>query len=98
MNHHAVYLKGGYQIYHIGYGFENNLPNGIKGLVKSRYGGYSITRSFTVDQDNRKIWVVSLQSPSEFIMAGIEDRQIREMSRLNITPVSDPITSMIKKR
>ena len=99
MNHHAVYMKSGYQVYHIGYGFENNLPANVKKQVKSQYGGYSITRSYTVDQDNQSIWVVSLQSPEEIITAGIAEGQIREISRMqNVSTASEPITTMIKKK
>lgn len=98
MNHHAIYLKSGFQVYHIGYGFEENLPAKIRGIVKSYYSGYTITRSFIVDQDNRKIWLVNLQSPDKYVMAGIEDGRIKEIKRFDDFQPSEPVTSMIKRK
>ncbi len=98
MNHHAVYLKGGAQVYHIGYGFENNLPADIKNLVKAQYGGYSINRTYTVDQDNANTWMVSMQSPSEYILAGVSNGQVREISRLQKQLSPDQVISMNKKK
>ena len=96
MNHHAIYLKSGYQVYHIGYGFEENLPAKIRSMVKSGYSDYTITRSFVVDQDNRKIWLVNLQSTDKYVMAGIEDGRIIEIKRFDDFQSSEPVTSMIK--
>ena len=98
MKHHAIYLKSGFQVYHIGYGFEENLPSRISRMVKSTYGGYNIARTFVVDQDNRNIWIVGLQSAGEYIMAGVEEGQIREISRMTDYQSSLPVTSMIKKK
>lgn len=98
MNHHAVYLKGGYQIYHIGYGFENNLPANVKSLVESRYSDYTITRSFIIDQDNRNLWIVSLKSPNKIISAAIENGQVQEVSSILKSPDSEAVTSMIQKK
>ncbi|MBC7745598.1 MAG: hypothetical protein H7096_10885 [Flavobacterium sp.] len=98
MNHKALYKKGGYMVYHVGYGFENNLPAGVKSLVKSHYSGYTIYRSFIFDQANRYIWIVGLQSPSEYIQAAIENDKIIEMSRMQNASPSGSVTSMIKKQ
>ena len=98
MNHHAVYLKGGYQIYHIGYGFENNLPSKVKSLAKSRCSNYTITRSFIIDQDNRNLGIVSLESPKKMIRAAIENGHVQEVSSMLKSPDSDAVTSMIQKK
>ncbi|NEU09166.1 hypothetical protein GZH53_12640 [Flavihumibacter sp. R14] len=98
MNHHAIYLKSGFQVYHIGYGFEQHLPAKIRSMVKSSYGEYTITRSFVVDQDNRNIWIVNLQSPDKYVMAGIEDGRITEIKRFDDFQSSEPVTSMIKRK
>ena len=74
----ALFTKKGQLIYHIGYGTEKNLPSDVRGLVKSTYYDQSITRVLKVNQDQRNIWVVSLEDDKEYVMVRVEDMEMEE--------------------
>lgn len=97
MTHKALYMKGGFQIYHVGYGFEKNLPSDILNLVNSKYEGFEINRVFNVDQDYRQMWIVNLMTSKSLITLRIENGIIEEFHRASNASVSDPLTTMIKK-
>ena len=98
MKHHALYSKRGYQVYHIGYGFEKNLPNDIKQMVRSAYQDFSYNTVFDVTQNDRQMWLVNLLNSKYVITAKIENGQIDEISRLkNHSVMTGNLTSMVKK-
>ena len=97
MTHKALYMKGGFQIYHVGYGFEKNLPSDILNLVNSKYEGFEINRVFSVDQDYRQMWIVNLMTSKSLITLRIENGIMEEFYRASNASVSDPLTTMIKK-
>ena len=97
MTHKALYMKGGFQIYHVGYGFEKNLPSDILNLVNSKYEGFEINRVFDVDQDYRQMWIVNLMTSKSLITLRIENGIMEEFYRASNASVSDPLTTMIKK-
>ena len=97
MKHHALYMKGGYKIYQVGYGEEKDLPAKFQEMIKSNYEDYNVSRVFDVDQENKQAWIVNLLSPKNMVTAVIQDGELREVSRdLNGTPVNPLLTSMIK--
>jgi len=80
--HNVLYRKNGRQIYHIRYGYERNLPQILRHQIKSQYYDYTIGRVFNVVQDQREIWLVNLENTDYMIIAGLEDRQLKEVSKL----------------
>lgn len=82
MNHNALYLKRGYRVYDVGYGYEKDLPSDLKKMVSSVYKDHDITRVFDVKQDMRQVWIVNLQNDEKFVTARIENGEMREISRL----------------
>lgn len=102
MYHHALYMKGGHLVYHVGYGYEKNLPSDIKKMVSSNYKDYDVNRVFDVYQDNRKMWIVNLLNSNSIITARIENGDLQEISRIkNGSSVSGQLSSsminLIKK-
>lgn len=96
MKHNALYMKRGYRIYHVGYGFEKDLPSEILKTVKLNYGGYVVNRVFKVDQNNRQYWYVNLQSPKNLVSARIQNGVVQEVLREKVTPATDPLAAMIR--
>ena len=77
----ALFTKNGSLVYHISYGAEKNLPSDVRGLVKSTYYDQSITRVLKVNQDQRNIWVVSLEDAKDYVMVRVEDMEMEEIQR-----------------
>ena len=77
----ALFTKNGQCIYHICYGTERNPPSDVRGLVKSTYYDQSITRVLKVNQDQRNIWVVSLEDDKEYVMVRVEAMEMEETQR-----------------
>ncbi len=92
--HQALYRKDGSLIYHVSYGFEKDLPMVIKNQVNSKYKNYKISRIFNVNQDNRNVWVVNLQSEKDMILTRVEDGVLNEVSRVKNIGLS---TDMLSK-
>lgn len=87
--HSALYRQNGELIYHIAYGNQANLPINLLGQVKSGYKNFSIARVFSINQDNRTVWVVNLENKEYMVMARLEDNSIVEVNRLvNVTAPS----------
>lgn len=82
MQHNALYLKRGYRVYDVGYGYEKDLPSDIQRMVKSVYKDHDISRVFEVQQDNRRVWIVNLQSDRSVISARIENGDMNEISKV----------------
>jgi hypothetical protein len=96
MQHNALYMKRGYRIYHIGYGFERNLPSKFQKMVRSSYGDYNISRVFDVNQDNQQVWVVNLLNQKDLVTAVIQDGELREISRNTNASSGNQLMSMAK--
>ena len=92
--HHASFRKDGEFLYHISYGDEANLPLTLKTRVQSRYDDYKIGRVFSIDRDDRIVWVVNLESPKRFIVTSIENNDMTEIARYkNATATTKPVAS-----
>ena len=77
----ALFTKKGQLVYHISFGIEKHLPSDVRGLVKSTYYDQNITRVLKVNQDQRNIWVVSLEDAKEYVMVRVEDMEMAETQR-----------------
>ncbi|MEJ6981877.1 hypothetical protein WG906_15525 [Pedobacter sp. P351] len=77
----ALYNKRGYLIYHISYGTEKNLPVIVKNQILAQYPNANINTAIHVIQNNRKIWVVSLEQDKYYVLARIEEDQLDEVDR-----------------
>ena len=95
MKHNALYMKRGYRIYHVGYGFEKDLPSEILKTVKLNYRSYVVNRVFKVDQDNREYRFVNLESPKNIVSARIQNGVLQEVFREKVSSATDPLTAMI---
>ncbi len=78
----ALYDKNGELIYHIRYGFEQNLPNDIRSMVKSNYNNYTITMAIAVNQNLRNIWVINMENKDRYIIVRVEDGEMEEVQNL----------------
>lgn len=81
----ALFTKNGQLVYHITYGTEDFLPKDVRHLVKTKYYDQKITRVFNVNQDERNIWVISLEDAKNLIMARVEDMELEETQRMTKT-------------
>jgi hypothetical protein len=78
----ALFTKSGQLVYHISYGEEQHLPAEVRSIIKSTYYDQKITRVLKVNQDNRSIWVVSMEDAKNYIMARVEDNELEETQRM----------------
>jgi len=62
---------------------EKNLPTEIRHLVKSNYYDQTITWVYKVNQDNRNIWVLSMEDARDLVMLRVEDMELEETQRLH---------------
>ena len=74
----AVFAKNGQLVYHIAYGTEKNLPTEIRHIVKTKYYDQTITLVLKVNQDDRNIWVISLEDSNDLVMVRVEDMELEE--------------------
>jgi len=79
----ALFKKNGALIYHISYGFEKDLPDDIRDMVKSSYALYTITRAVKVNQDARIIWVINLGKTDKLVLARVENGILEEVGDYN---------------
>jgi hypothetical protein len=79
----ALFTKNGELIYHISYGVERNLPTEVRHLIKSHYYDQAITWVYKVNQDDRNIWVVSMEDSKDLVMVRVEDMEVQETQRIN---------------
>jgi hypothetical protein len=77
----ALLTKNGQIVYHISYGTETFLPSDVRHVIKSKYYDQNISRVLNVKQNERNIWVISLEDANEFIMARVEDMELEETQR-----------------
>jgi len=78
----ALFTRRGNLVYHISYGYENNLPEDLRNQIKNSYSGYEISRAIRVTESNRTIWVVNLEKGKELVLIRIEDDEMEEIQRL----------------
>lgn len=78
----ALFTKRGNMIYHISYGYENNMPDDIYKQVRTAYFEYDITRAIKITEADRLIWVINLEDKNTIIIARIEEGVLEEVSRL----------------
>ena len=81
----ALFTKNGQLVYHITYGTEGFLPKDVRHLVTAKYYDQKITRVLKVEQNERKIWVISLEDAKDIIMARVEDMELEETQRMTKT-------------
>jgi hypothetical protein len=79
---HALYGTSGELIYHIHYGFEQNLPADIRDMIKSRYSDYNIAMAISVNEADRNIWVVNLESSSKYLIVRVENGVLEVVQNL----------------
>jgi hypothetical protein len=79
--HQASFNQNGRMIYHIAYGVEKNLPAAVVMELESQYDEFKIGRVFNIDRDGRNIWIVNLESPKYFVVTGIENDVVNEITR-----------------
>jgi hypothetical protein len=75
----ALFQKNGAIIYHLTYGFEKDLPDDVRKLVKSNYVDYNITRAINVQQENRNIWVINMEDSKKIILVRVEEGALEEV-------------------
>ncbi|MBI2730293.1 MAG: hypothetical protein HYX40_06020 [Sphingobacteriales bacterium] len=83
----VLYNNYGQQVYHISYVYENKMPDDVKAQVKNTYHNFLINQSLKVDQDNRTIWIVTLESPAKILFVRIEEGEmelVKEMDNAGI--------------
>jgi hypothetical protein len=78
----ALFTRSGNLVYHISYGTEKDLPAEVRHLVKSTYYDQSINRILKVNQDERNIWVISLEDAKQYIMVRVENLELEETQRM----------------
>lgn len=80
----ALFRKNGSLVYHLGYGFEKDLPTDVRKHVKSQYVDFKITTAIKVEQGNRLIWVINLEDPKKFIVVRYEDGELEEVGNYDL--------------
>lgn len=75
----ALFEKNGAIVYHLTYGFEKDLPDDVRKLVKSNYVDYNITRAINVQQENRNIWVINIEDSKKIILVRVEEGGLEEV-------------------
>jgi hypothetical protein len=79
---HALLTKRGQLIYHISFGEEQHLPAEVRSIIKSIYYDHKITRVLKVNQNERSVWVISIEDDKEHIMARVENMELEETQRI----------------
>jgi hypothetical protein len=75
----ALFQKNGSIVYHLTYGYEKNLPEDVRKLVKGNYVEYEILNAINVEQDNRNIWVINVQNDKKLVVVRVEGGQLEEV-------------------
>ncbi len=87
MKSRAVLTKGGYILYTISYGKENNLPKDVRKTIKSNYIDHNIGTVSEVTSAKRTAWVVNLQDDKELVLARVlDDGSLDEMQHFSTVP------------
>ncbi|SMO84118.1 hypothetical protein [Solitalea koreensis] len=81
LNNQALYSKNGKLIYHIVYGYEDNLPANVKSMVNPQYSQYDITAAINVKQNNRDIWMVNFEDSKKYVLVQVENNEMQETQK-----------------
>lgn len=79
----ALFTKKGALIYHISYGYQENLPSDVKVAVESSYSAYNITTAIKIEEGGRMIWVVNLETDKKLVIARFENGELEEVGNYN---------------
>jgi len=78
----ALFTGKGQLVYHVSYGTEKHLPAEVRNLVKSNYYDQTINRVLKVNQDDRNIWVISMEDAKQYVMVRVENMELEETQRM----------------
>jgi hypothetical protein len=81
----ALFSKNGKLIYTIRYGSEKDLPADLRRTVKSEYYDYAITKTIELQEDDRDVWFVKLDTPKEQITVSLEDGDMEKVDQFQKT-------------
>ncbi len=79
MNNNAYFKQNGSMVYHISYGYENNLRADLRQLVTDSYPDYKISRAINVKAQGRNIWVINLEGLKRWVIVSVEDGNLEEV-------------------
>lgn len=79
MSNNAYFKQNGKMVYHISYGYENNLQQDLRQLVTDGYPDYKITRAINVKAQSRNFWVINLEGMKRYVVVAIEDGNLEEV-------------------
>ena len=82
LQNQALLNKNGELIYQFSYGTEKDLPADVRKLVKSQYHDQKITLVHKINQDERTIYVITLEDDSEIIKVSVENMEMAETQRI----------------
>jgi hypothetical protein len=82
VNNKALYRKNGHMIYHFAYGFEKNLPEDVRNMVKEAYPKYEITSVINLREYDREVWMVNLQDYDKLLIAQVENGKMNIVTDL----------------
>jgi hypothetical protein len=80
---HALFTKRGNLIYHISYGYENNLPDDIRNLVRRYYLDCTITKAIKVEDADRLVWLINLIDGKNYVLVRVEGGDMEEVEKLD---------------
>jgi len=79
----ALLKKNGNIIYHIAYGWEKDLPADVRMIVRKQYPDQTISKVIRVEEQERKIWVITVEDRKKLILARIENGELEEVGNYN---------------
>jgi len=85
----ALFTKRGILVYHISYGYENNLDDRLRTLIKENFIDYAVTRAIKVSENSRVIWVLTLENSEQLLLIRMEDDELEEVERMNKKAVGE---------
>jgi uncharacterized protein YkuJ len=77
----VLFNKNGNPVYTISYSGENMLPRNYREMMYDMYPGYSIKQVSKVNEGDREIWVVKLDTPARLLTVRIENNQPEEVEK-----------------
>ena len=81
----ALFINNDALIYHLYNDREENLPSDADILIKTDYSDSDITVAISLDQDNRRIWIVNLEGKTKYLVLGVEIGEIEQLESLTET-------------
>lgn len=92
----AVFTPNGILVYHLSYGFEKNLPKNVRAQIKSQYFDYNITSAIHIRQDDRSIWLTSLEDSQHIISVLVENGVMKEIANYINGSDKDAFAKVVK--